>query len=205
MTMAKSRKIPIALKWIFSVYMLILIPFYWINYGLENFLWLSDIVLFFIFFAILFESKLLASMAMVGDFFYTALWNIDFFFTLFSLPSFGFTKYMFSPEQPIWLRALSLFHVALPPLMLFLIYRLGYDKRACRLQIAFSFALIFITFITTSPDKNINLVNGYKEIEWLSMNPFLYLIILSAINCAVIILTHTAVKFWMNFQQRRQQ
>jgi hypothetical protein len=40
----------------------------------------------------------------------------------------GGTEYMFDPNVPLFIRLLSLFHVATPPLLLWAIWRLGYDR-----------------------------------------------------------------------------
>lgn len=159
-------------------------------YGPGNFFWTSDIALFFVFLAILFESKLLASMAIVGNLLYESFWNIDFILLLLHLPSSGVTDYMLNSASPLWLRALSLFHVALPPLMIWLIYKLGYNRKAWRLQMLFSTALIFLTWLVTDPVRNVNFVFGYKQYAWLEMNTFLYLVLLAAANGVVIFVTH---------------
>lgn len=165
-------------------------------YGPGNFLWTSDIALFFVFSAVLFESKLLASMVIVGNFLFETYWNIDFLLLLLHLPSSGVTDYMLHSTLPLWLRALSLFHVALPPLMIWLIYKLGYNLKAWRLQILFSTILIFVSWLVTDPVENVNFVFSYKQYAWLEMNPFLFLVLLAAANGVVIFLTHLGIQFF---------
>src|SRR3989441_9513849 len=46
----------------------------------------------------------------------------------------GGTEFMFDAQLPLFLRLLSLFHVVTPPLLLWAIWRLGYDKRGWKLQ-----------------------------------------------------------------------
>src|ERR1700722_699202 len=46
----------------------------------------------------------------------------------------GGTEYMFDPGLPLTIRLLSLFHIVTPPLLLYAIWRLGYDPRGWKLQ-----------------------------------------------------------------------
>jgi len=180
-------------KALFALFLLVLIPTYWVSYGPGNFLWTSDIALFMVFLALLLENQFIASMAIVGYIIYEIYWNIDFLLLLLSLPNSGVTDYMLYSAKPLWIRLLSLFHVALPPLMIWLIYRLGYNKKAWLLQMPFMVIQLFLTWLLTNPTKNINLVFGYQKIFLLNMNPYLYLTLLSAAAVLIIFLTHLAV------------
>jgi len=178
--------------------MALFIPGYWIGYGPLNFLWFSDIILIMTFFATLFESRFLASMAAVGGFISLSLWNVDFFFTLlaplFDIKLAGFTAYIFSSEYPVWLRTLSLFHVALPFFLLWLIYRLGYHKWAWVFQIVFFWIVIPITWFVTDPSKNINWVFSYKIYKWLNIEATFFLIIEFVVVAIVIAVSHLFFK-----------
>jgi len=105
--------IPLWLKAVTAAFIAVLVPVYWLNYGPENFLWLSDLALFATSAALVFESPVLAGIA-VGVLPLELGWCVD----LLLGGRFGLTGYMFDPAHPIYLRGLSLFHVALPPLML---------------------------------------------------------------------------------------
>ena len=192
------RKISCYIKWVFTVFMALFIPGYWIGYGPLNFLWFSDIILILAFFAMLFESRFLASMAAVGGFISLSLWNIDFFFTLFAylfdIKLASLTAYMFNRELPIWLRTLSLFHVALPFFLLWLIYRLGYHKWAWVFQILFFWIVIPITWFVTDPSKNINGVFSYKIYKWLNIEATFFLIIEFVVVAIVIVVSHLFFK-----------
>ncbi len=145
-----------------------------------------------VFLSVLLENRFIASMAIVGYLVYEIYWNIDFFLLLFSLPNTGATDYMLYSAKPIWIRSLSLFHVALPPLMIWLIYRLGYDKRAWLFQIPVIIIQVLLTWLLTDPTKNINLVFGYQS-QVLNMNPYLYLALLSAAGALMVFLTHLVI------------
>ena len=192
------RKISCYIKCFFIIFMVFFIPGYWIGYGPLNFLWFSDIILILTFFATLFESRFLASMAAVGGFISLSLWNIDFFFTLFAylfdIKLAGLTAYMFNRELPVWLRTLSLFHVALPFFLLWLIYRLGYHKWAWVFQIVFFWIVIPITWFVTDPSKNINGVFSYKIYKWLDIEATFFLIIEFLVVAIVIAVSHLFFK-----------
>jgi hypothetical protein len=67
---------------------------------------------------------------------------------------------MFKSDQPRFLRALSLFHVPLPILLVWLVYRLGYDPQALLAQTIFCWVVLLICFFFTKPAENINWVFG---------------------------------------------
>jgi hypothetical protein len=149
-------RVPLALKIGYGGFLGILVPVYWRAYGPSNFLWLSDLALFGTTAALVLEQPLPASMAAVGVLPLEVAWNIDFA----SGGRLGLAGYMFDQEKPIGLRALSLFHVALPPTLLWMLRRLGYDRRAFWLQTLLVSALLPLTYALTAPEKNVNWVFG---------------------------------------------
>jgi hypothetical protein len=58
------------------------------------------------------------------------------------------------------LRGLSLFHAVIPFLLLWLVYRLGYDRRGWIVQTLFAWLLLPVCFFLTDPAKNINWVRN---------------------------------------------
>ncbi len=67
----------------------------------------------------------------------------------------GGTEYLFDAQYPLWVRLLSLFHVAMPFLLLWALRRVGYDPRGLALQCAIAvFAFGAARF--TDPAKNMN-------------------------------------------------
>ncbi len=110
--------------------MAVLVPVYWANYGPTNFLYFCDLALFLTLAAIWTESALLAGMAAVGIILPQMLWCADFAGNLVGIHLTGMTDYMFDSKRSWFLRGLSLFHGWLPFLLLFLVVRLGFDRRA---------------------------------------------------------------------------
>ncbi len=126
-----SRRIPPAVKLAFTAFMAVLVPVYWAKYGPTNFLYFCDLALFVTLAAVWLEIPLLASMAAVGIILpQLLLWCGDFAAHLVGLKFIGMTDYMFDPHRSLFLRGLSLFHGWLPFLLLYLVIRLGYDRRA---------------------------------------------------------------------------
>lgn len=150
-------RVPLALKIGYGGFLGILVPVYWRHYGRSNFLWLSDLALFGTTAAVILEEPLPASMAAVGVLPLELAWNVD---VASGGRLLGLAGYMFDERKPIGLRALSLFHVALPPTLLWMLRRFGYDRRALGLQTLLVAALLPLTYALTAPEKNINWVFG---------------------------------------------
>ena len=120
-----KKNIPLWLKIVYSIMVCIIVPVYWKEYGPTNFLWFSDIALISMVAALWFENRLIASMMAVGVLAQEVGWLID-LFTGGNL--LGLAKYMFDPERPLYLRALSFFHIPMPIVIIYMIYKLGYEN-----------------------------------------------------------------------------
>ena len=128
--MLPSNRIPVALKLAYTAFMVILVPTYWREYGPTNFLYFCDVALFFALGAVWLESPLLASMPAVGILLPQMLWCVDFLGSCIGMRVMGMTEYMFDPSKSLFLRRLSFFHFWLPFLLVYIVWRLGYDRRA---------------------------------------------------------------------------
>ncbi len=185
--------IPLWLKVAYGLFVPFLIVIYWRRYGPSNFLWLSDIALFFTGAAVIFESSLLASMPAVGVLPLEIFWTIDFLL----LGRFGLTSYMFEKQYPLWLRAISLFHLALPPTLIWFLWNAGYDPLAYPIQLVLTVAVLTFCFLFTDPQKNINWVYGPGEKPQTKLAPLTYfLVLLVFIPVAVITPTHFML-YWL--------
>src|SRR5690606_23338793 len=102
------RLVPLWLKVAYTGFMAVLVPVYWFYYGPANFLYFSDLALFFVLAAIWLESPLLASMPAVGTLATQVLWIADFIAVSMGGELTGMTRYMFDAAYPLHLRALSL-------------------------------------------------------------------------------------------------
>jgi hypothetical protein len=156
--------IPLGLKVLYTLFVCALVLIYWRHYGPANFLWFSDIALLALVPALWLENALLVSMMAVSVVFFEALWNIDFFFRLATGKSLvGLSAYMFDPKIPSYIRRLSCFHVALPLLLLWMLYRLGYDQRAFLWQTIVALVVLPLSYVTSNARENVNWVYGFGE------------------------------------------
>lgn len=186
------RLVPLPMKLGYAAFLVVLVPVYWRAYGPSNFLWLSDLALFGTTAAVIVESPLLASMAAVGVLPLELAWNLDFATRGRLL---GLASYMFDPAKPLGLRALSLFHVALPPTLLWLLARLGYDRRAFLLQTLLVEGLLPLTYAVTEPRANINWVFGPGPKQQHLLPPPVYLALeMGAIPLVAMWPTHRLLK-----------
>jgi hypothetical protein len=165
--------VPSWLKWAYTVFLAVLVPIYWKNYGPTNFLYFCDVSLFLTLAAVWTKKPIFASMAAVGLLIPQALWCLDFGAELLGWHLMSTTSYMFDGKSPWYLRGLSLFHGWLPFLLFFLVVRIGYDKRAFVAWTVLAAVLCLIAYfflppagaVLTDPliPRNVNYVFGINE------------------------------------------
>jgi hypothetical protein len=167
--------LPLWLKIGYTVFVVILIPVYWKKWGPPNFLWFSDIALFAMLAAVWLESSLLSSMMGIAVLIPEISWNVSYFGRLVTGKKiFSLSDYMFDNSRPVYLRALSLFHVILPVLILWMIHKLGFQEKAILYQILLGWSVLIFTYFFTDPAENINWVFGPGEKPQTKINPKLY-------------------------------
>jgi len=161
----QRRRAALAAKLLYTLFVLVLVPVYWDRYGPSNFLWFSDIALLAALLALWLESRLLASMMAVAVLLPEIAWNIGFFgLLLFGVDVIGLARYMVDPALPLYLRALSLFHVFLPPTLLWMVYRWGYDRRALASQTVLAWVVLPLSWrFAEVPGHNINWTLGLGD------------------------------------------
>lgn len=158
-------------KILFTIFTIIVISIYWWHYGAENFLWFSDISLFLTCIGLWLESNLIMSVLMVMLFPFEILWNIDFFMHVLTNHSLlDLTAYMFESDYSIFVRSLSLFHIIIPFIWLWTMYKWGYNKKAVWLAPILFCSVLFLTFFFTTPQKNINWIFApeFYNLTWIS-------------------------------------
>jgi len=204
--MNERPRLPMWLKLGYTAFMVVLVPCYWHLYGPTNFLYFCDLSLFFTLAAVWTESSLLVSMPAVGILIPQAYWMVDFLSTAVGLPNSGLCNYMFDPAKPLFTRGLSFFHFWLPILIVYLLAKLGYDKRALKAWAAFAFGVLMICyFLLPAPPApldrphlpvNVNYVYGLSDDHpqtW--MHPHLYfLLVLAALPTICYLPTHLVLK-----------
>jgi len=173
------RRIPLWLKLFHTAFLAVLVPVYWNapEYGPANFLWFSDIALFVLLFALWLENPFLASTQALSVGLLETAWLLDFLPALILGKSpLGLSAYMLDPKRDLFLRGLSLFHLWLPPLLVWRVWRLGYDRRALLAQVVICWVVLPVSYFVSSDDANINWVfgPGGKQPEWLAAPRFLF-------------------------------
>ena len=168
-----SPRLPLSLKLLVSAFLLVMVPVYYHNYGPTNFLYFCDMALLLAFLSLWTERPLFASMAAVGILVPQVLWCLDFGAELLGVHLVGLTGYMFDLNRSLFLRGLSFFHGWLPFLLLFLVKRLGYDRRALGAWTGLAWGLCLVAYFflppagTVLPDAkipvNINYVFGFDD------------------------------------------
>jgi len=181
-------KIPLATKLAVSVFLAVLVPVYWHAYGPTNFLWFCDAALIITVAGMWWESSLLISMCAVGILVPQSLWLADFGSQLFGFHLLGLTSYMFDPQLPLFTRGLSLFHGWLPLLLVWLLFRIGYNERALLAWSGLAAGLVFVCYFFTPPagahladpnqPLNLNYVYGFNDQRpqtWINQNLYVIL------------------------------
>jgi len=154
---AKAARVSFpVLRWLALAWLAVWIPAYWRVWGWQNFLHLCDIAVILSCAGIIFGSRLLISSQALATlvagmvWFLDAGWRVAFHHNLI-----GGTEYLWDASRPLWVRLLSLFHIALPILLVALCARIGYDRRALALQSAITVGLMAISR-WMGPAQNLN-------------------------------------------------
>jgi hypothetical protein len=150
------RKLPVWIRWVAAIWLLFWFVVYWRSWGALNFLHLCDIAEILACIGFIADSALLISSQAVASLLVDAAWALDAAWTIiFRHHLIGGTEYLFDPSYPLWVRLLSLFHLALPVLLLWALHRLGYDRRGFPLQLGIAF-VAFIASRFAPATQNIN-------------------------------------------------
>lgn len=206
--MSTSTRLPIALKLLVTAFVAVLVPVYYSNYGPTNFLYFCDVSLLLCVVGVWTEKPLPASMAAVGILIPQVLWCADFLAQLFGFKLVGLTAYMFNADHSLFLRGLSFFHGWLPFLLLFMVRRLGYDRRALWAWTGLGWGLCLVAYFwlpsagTVLPDPkipvNINYVFGFDDAQaqtWLPGPVYLVGWMLTLLG-VIYVPTHLLLRRW---------
>src|SRR5258708_604292 len=148
-----AMRVPLWLKIGWAVWVIASLPFYWCQYGLPKFLFFFDLGNLFLMLALWLESPLIFSWQATGLLLFQSLYAIDLAGALSTGSHVvGGTEYMFDPNVPLFIRLLSLFHVATPPLLLWAIWRLGYDPRGWRYQTLTAWVVVPVNYFWRSEE-----------------------------------------------------
>jgi hypothetical protein len=197
-----NQRIPLWVKLAYTGFVGVVVPYYWVSYTPWNFLYFCDIALLATCLGMWLESPLIISMQAVGITLPQMLWVVDYLAELlFGVHVTGVAHYMFDSRIPVFVRGLSSFHGWLPVVLLWLLSRVGYDRRAARAQLAVVVAVLLVSYyLAPAPPipaahpswaVNINYVYGLDDMHAQTTMPALaWLTMLGGIGSAMVVLTH---------------
>jgi len=190
-------RVPLWLKIGWTAWVLAWAPIYWRQYGLQNFLYFCDLGNILVALGLWLESPLIFSWQANGLLLFQTLYTVDLAGAVFSgRHLIGGTEYMFDPHISLWVRLLSLFHVVTPPLLLWAIWKLGYDKRGWKFQTLTTLIVVPINYFWR-PQADVNWARGLFFREQHVVPGWLYLgIYLIALPLLVYWPTHLLLQWW---------
>lgn len=197
---------PWVVKLLYTAFVGTLVPYYWQAYGPTNFLYFCDVALLLTLGAVWTENALLASLPAVGILLPQTFWCVDFLCGVFGFHPIGLTSYMFNPSLSLFTRGLSFFHFWLPFLIGWLVWRLGYDRRAFWGWTGLATVLMLISYTslpappapaaTPNLPVNIDYVFGFSDQapqHWLPPVVFLGLLLVAMPLC-IFLPTHLVLR-----------
>lgn len=159
--------IPVWFKLLYTAFVLLILVLWLRHYGWRNLMWFSDIALIGAVPALWLDSAPIASVLGVAVLIPELMWNVDLLLRLVLRRRVsGLTEYMFEADRLRILRLLSLFHVPLPLLLLWMLREYGYAA-----EIALPGAMLLAAVILPasrvfgSQEANINWTYGLGRVQ----------------------------------------
>lgn len=122
-------------QWIGLAWLAVYLPTYQTAYGARNFLFLCNIGVILTAAGLIARNRLLLSSQAVAAPVIALAWTLDVGWKLATGDFlYGATAYMWDPAFPLFARLLSLYHIAWPLLLWWMLRRVGYDPRGWPLQ-----------------------------------------------------------------------
>lgn len=199
-----AMRLPLWLKIGWTGWLLVWAPLYWRQYGAQNFLYFCDLGNILIGVGLWLESALIFSWVACGVLLFQTLYVIDLVGrVLTGHHLIGGTEYMFDPHLGVAVRLLSLFHVVTPPLLLWAIRRLGYDRRGWRYQAVMTWIVVPINHYWR-PEQDVNWARGLFFREQHVVPGFVYLVAyLVVVTLLVYWPTHFLLGRWAERGEKR--
>ena len=160
MHFSSASRLPLGLKLVFSLWVLVWMPSVIVLLGVQNFFWVCNLANFLILIGLWTGHRLLLSMQWLSVTLIGLFWGLDLFIAwLTGVHLIGGTAYMLDPDFPTTAKLLSFYHLGLPLITGYAVYRLGYDRRALIGQSVLIWVLIPLTWWLTDTERNINMVH----------------------------------------------
>ena len=171
--------VPLWLKVGWTAMVLVIVLIYWRHRGPANFLWFSDIALLVLVPGLWLESSFIVSLTACMVLVPEMLWSVSFFGGLLRLPRLTrLADYMFDEQSPLWLRAVSLFHVPLLAVVVWGPWRLGYDPGVYPWAVLIAWIVLPLTRWLTEPGPNINHVYRLPFAAGAKLTPLQHMLVL---------------------------
>ena len=174
-----STLVPLWLKFAWTAMVFTIVVIYWRHRGPTNFLWFSDIAFLALVPGLWLESSFIVSLMACIVLVPETLWSVSFFGRLLHMPRItGLADYMFDHQVPLWLRAVSLFHVPLLGVIIWGPWRLGYDPGVLPWAVLIAWLVLPLTRLLTEPEKNINHVYRLPVAAGANLTPLQHMLVL---------------------------
>ncbi len=145
------------LGWLGVLWLLVYLPAYQSAYGPRNFLFLCNIGVILTAVGLIARSRLLLSSQAIAAPIIALVWALDVGWKLATGEFlFGGASYMWDAGYPLFARLLSLYHVAWPLLLWYVLRRVGYDPRGWPLQAGIAALAILAGRLLAPAAENIN-------------------------------------------------
>lgn len=197
-------KINRKVKIVYTIWMLVWAPAWFIYYGPVHFLWLCNITNFIVLAALWREDSLLLSSQIVLTLVIDSLWAIDLASALiFNAHPTGATKYMFSDSLHIAFRLMSLYHLCLVPVIIYGLSKVGYDNRGWKLQCLITAVAYPLTYLLGEPAGNINWLWRPFEMEQTVVSLEVFVLVCMAVFPLLLYIpTHGLIRLWLYGRKR---
>lgn len=144
------------LRWAAAAWLLVWALAYARGYGWSNFLQLCDVSVVLGCVGLWLGSPLLLSMQAVASLVIDLAWDLDVLWRAATGNHLvGGTEYMWDARLPLGLRLLSVFHVFWPPLLVWALRCVGYDRRALLPQTLLALVILAASRVV-APEANLN-------------------------------------------------
>jgi hypothetical protein len=194
-------RLPLWIKLLWTLWVMAWLPLYWKYYGAQNFLYFCDLGNLLILAGLWLESSLIFSWEACGLLVFQTLYAVDLIGAWFFHKHWiGGTEFMFDASVPFYLRMFSLFHIVVPPLLLWGVWRLGYDKRGWKYQTVLCWIVVPINHYWR-PLYNVNWARGLGHEQHLVPGLAYLLVYLVAVPAVVYWPTHLILQRWMKTRQ----
>jgi hypothetical protein len=192
------HRFPVA-RWLALAWLVFFVPYNWAVHGPWNLLFFCNIAVILTCVGIFRGSALLLSSQALFAFLVQGAWTLDLLLLLYwgrgLWPGTLISGWMLNPEIRLFYKGVSLYHAVWPFLLLWCVWRVGYDRRALWLQ---SVLTVFVVSASRLAPSELNL-NGAYQAGWSWQPGALHVAIVAGGLIAVVYgPTHLVLSRWLS-------